>query len=110
MTSAAASLPTWSRPARRDRSRVVTGTLVAVAGALAVFYVIELNSLSRRGFEVRAFEQRIQNLQQEQQKLSLRLAELQSMTRMEERVQSLGLVPADQVQYLKIGGAPVARR
>ena len=91
-------------------SHAIRGALLVTIALLAVAYVIELNLISRRGFQVRTLEQRVKQLQQEQQTLTLRLAELQSLTSTEDRIASLGLVPADTIEYVSIGGASVARR
>lgn len=102
----------WSyhRPRRISLSRWGRPAALAVITALAISYVVELNLVSRRGFQARALEQRLVELREENQKFTLKLAELQSLTGLDERVAALGLVPIDQVDYVSVGSAPVARK
>lgn len=92
-------LRTWWRP-----------LLAVMVVLLGVSYVVELNLISSRGFQARRLEQRLNSLREENRRLNLQVAELQSLTSVGERIQTLGLVPAESVQYLTVGGAAVARR
>lgn len=110
MTANTLSLSAYGRPKRISFDRWFPLTILTLLAVLTVAYVVELNVVSRRGFQVRTLDTRLQTLREENRKLNIQLAELQSMTGIEDRIAALGLVPTADVQYLTVGPEPVARR
>lgn len=110
MTTATLSAYAYARPKRISFDRWFPLTILALLVVLTVAYVVELNVVSRRGFQVRTLDTRLQTLREENRKFNIQLAELQSMTGIEDRIAALGLVPSADVQYLTVGPESVARR
>lgn len=89
---------------------IVQAILVSLLAVLGVAYLIELNLISQRGFEVRKLEVRLQKLRETNSKFQLQLAELESMNGIEARIAELGMIPVGSVEYVSLGGTVVARR
>lgn len=89
---------------------VAQAALVVILAVLGVAYLIELNLISQRGFEVRRMEERLAEFRDVNAKLQLKVAELESMNGIETRISQLGMVPIEQVEFLSAGAAVVARR
>lgn len=88
-------------------SLVVLVTLVF--GALFV-YLLEVNSIAAKGFKVRDLEKNIQLIEEENEKLEVAVVEMQATSRLVERIQKLGLVAVDKVEYFGGAGTVVAQR
>ena len=80
-------------------------TAVSLAG-----YLAEVSSTSSKGFEIRKLQSDIATLKDESAKSEFRLAEGQSVQSLEQKVQSLGMVPTDHVEYIVPTNPVVARR
>ena len=87
--------------------RCVLLTSVAVFG---IMYVVQTSSISTKGYEINDLEGQIQVLEQENQKLEFEIATHRSMKSIQERLDGLGLVMADRVDYATLVGTAVARR
>lgn len=84
---------------------VMVGGLI-FAGAL---YLYQVNNISIKGYEVKAIESRIQDLEKENQKLKIREVESRSMYNIEKNTENLNLVNAANVTYVEMKG-PVAMK
>lgn len=71
--------------------------LTALAGG--VLYIREITSTTASGYDVSALERRAEDLRQEEQRLQLEAAELESLKRVEERVPKLDLVPVQALAF-----------
>lgn len=87
---------------------VVNVMLAAAVGALFIGYLALNNVAAARGFEIRATENRISDLEDQRSRLDLQVVELQAMDAIESQVGALGLVPVTRVDYMGIGPAAVA--
>jgi len=76
------------------------------AGAL---YLYQVNNISIKGYEVKAIENRIQGLEEENQKLRIREVESRSMYNIEKNTENLNLVNAVNVTYVEMNG-PMAMK
>lgn len=65
----------------------------------SIFYLIEINSMTTKGYEIKKFEKRITALKESEKKLELEAASLQSIQVIEESAQVLNLVPSAGMNY-----------
>jgi hypothetical protein len=81
-------------------------------GAIALFagYLALNNSATEKGFAIRGMERRINELQNQRQKLDLSVVTDESMDSLDGKIQGLGLVPVTEVDYLNGGSGAVAVR
>lgn len=92
-------------------SKTIFGVLFVClfVGALAL-YLLQVNSIAAKGFEVRELEQQINELEEGNEKLAVRIIELKTMNELEGKVAQLEMVPIDNMAYYDTTGQVVARR
>jgi cell division protein FtsL len=81
--------------------------LILVMGTM---YLVQVNRATTKGYQIRDLEKRINLIEESNQKAQLEIAELQSLDSIEERMETLGMVPVDRMQYVKVPGTSVAVR
>lgn len=86
----------WQRIADHTAFRVVLGVFVL---SLGFWYVGQTNALSAKGFALRDLEKQLSDLQNENRRLDVELAEQQSLRNLETRLQEVHLVPVGEVEY-----------
>lgn len=86
----------WQRLADHAGFRVTLGASVLLLG---FWYVGQTNALSAKGFALRDLENQLAQLQTENRRLDVELAELQSLRSLEARLPAANLVPVGQVEY-----------
>lgn len=79
------------------KSRILILALILLSGLI---YLIQINQVATGGFEVRALEEKIGDLKEDNKKLELQITELQSLSRLNEEVKDLDLVAQGEVDYL----------
>ncbi len=83
-------------------------TLWVVTIALGFAYIWQVNVGATAGFTLHALEQEIEIMQMEQDRLDVTVARLQSIDSVSTRVQMLGLIEVEQVEYVTVGQGSVA--
>ena len=83
--------------------------VVALIVVIGVSYLVQINSLATKGYQIEELENRITELQQEQADLELEALSLQSMGVVKEKVDNLGMVLAGESDYLQPTPVAVAR-
>jgi len=84
------------------------GKLILTLGAifliivLSVFYLIQVNNLVAKNFELRAFQKIITQSQNKNQELTISLMQLRSLKSLEQAAKDLNLVLIQEPKYLKI--------
>jgi len=71
-------------------------------------YLAVINSVSTRGFEIKNLEKRVEDLKEENKKLEMKTADLQSMEVIAQASKALDLEPAEKVEYLEVKAPYVA--
>lgn len=74
--------------------------LMGVIVVFGILYVIEVNNISTKGYEIKKLEKTLGELQDSQKKLELEASSLKSMQNIETEVKTLNLVPSNEVKYL----------
>ncbi len=80
--------------------------LVVFSGA---FYLYQVNNIAIKGYEIGEFENKIQQLQKDGQKLEIKEVELKSMYNIEKSLPDLNLVSSSAISYIETNG-PVAMK
>lgn len=73
-----------------------------------VSYLIQVNSLATKGYQIKELEKQLNELMAEKADLELETLSLQSLSAVKDRINDLGMVASGQAEYLSIA-APVAR-
>jgi hypothetical protein len=84
--------------------------LVAVVVMLSVGYIVQISHLSTGGYEIAKLEKEISKLSDESERLTTEVAEYQSISNVQKRLQGLSMVPAQNIKYVKLGDTAVAQR
>lgn len=82
--------------------------LVVCLIVLGIGYLAEINSLSTKGFALKALESRKSELQQQQKDLQVQLTEARATENIMNKIEKLSMVPVYSVSYIKVGGGDVA--
>lgn len=85
---------------------VVLVTLVAALG----IYLLEVNTIAAKGFQIREFEKQVYSLREQNDKLAIEVVEMRSMNNLDEQVSELGMVTVEDILYYDVAGQVVARR
>lgn len=78
--------------------------IFALLACFGIFYLLIVNNLSTKGYEIKRLEKRIGELNEMQKRLGVESAALQSVQQIEETVQTLNLVPSKEINYPKGNG------
>ena len=85
---------------------IVIGVMIAVMG---VSYLVQINGLVAKGYQISELEQKIAELTNLNADLKLETLSLQSMDSIKDKVNGLGLVAVGEVEYLNPTPVAVAR-
>lgn len=91
----------------------VPGPVTMTIGIIVLFCVVSLLFLvqvfqsSTTGYEVSALETQIEELKEENKKLEIQAAELQSLDSIEASVQEINMVPVENIVYIEPPAASV---
>lgn len=89
------------------KAAVVLGGFAMMFGA---GYLIQINSVASKGYEIRKLENAISDLKEEGGRLELKVASEQSVQAVERKVKDMGLVPSPKVEYVVDAAPVVAKR
>lgn len=99
-------LPNYRRNSTRRPKFAISGQVLGIAVftaccLLAAVYLIQANSFSTKGFEIRTVQDKVSQLRDEQRQLQVQSAELQSFQRIQGDPKLLNMVPVTSVSYLR---------
>jgi hypothetical protein len=91
------------KTAQPEKYGVQTGIffLVACLFVAGSVYLYQVNSIVTKGYEIREYETKIQELKKESQQLKIKEVELKSMYNIEKSMDGLNLVPSESVSYVE---------
>lgn len=75
-----------------------------------VLHVVNLSTMSTKGYDMTELQKQITMLERENQKLEIKIAKYSSMQSIQERLDGMKMVSADNIEYSTIIGTAVARR
>lgn len=104
--SLALTAPFFTKKTKNSSSSAlhINLALLALIVTFGFLYLFQINSLGTRGYEIRQMEQQIKVLQAENKELQIQSSSLSSITRIQRDAESLRMVPANNVTYIKDAG------
>lgn len=84
--------------------------IVCIGVVFGIMYIVQMNSISTRGYEMSDLENQITLLEQENQKLEFQIASNKSMKSIQSRLVGKEFVAADTYQYGSLVGTVMAMR
>lgn len=86
----------------------VNVSLLAIILALGTYYLLQVNNLAITGYSIRDYENQIVELEEENHRLELVIAQKQSIYEVRSKVDALALEPVGNLQYFR--ASDVARK
>jgi len=93
--------------ATKKISMIILGALIV--GSIGA-YLFEVNRIAAQGFQIRELENQIYSMQEENEKLSIQMVEMQSMSAVESRIENMAMIPVDNIAYYDSASPVVARK
>lgn len=85
-------------------------SLVVFTLIFGLLYLYQTNSVSTKGYKIYEVEKQIKELENENRRLNVEIAKIQSIQNLQERAKQSGLVAVDKIDYLTNVGSAVAMR
>lgn len=98
-----------SAPTMPRQLTVVHILLAMVIVALGSVYLVQINGLATKGYQIKDLEQQVNDLKLENSDLQLQSLGLQSMDAVKDKVGTLDMVSANSADYLAARPVAVAR-
>ncbi|MBU4421997.1 hypothetical protein L6259_01330 [Candidatus Parcubacteria bacterium] len=104
---------------RRQRGRAKKGKLpvfrfnifaVALALVFLIGNLVIINSITENGYKMKKMKEDLMDLKNKKQELSLEISERQSMENVLSKVEDLGLVKADKIEYIEGSASAMVKR
>ncbi len=86
---------------------IILGIAVLLAG---MAYLLSMNHSSTKGFEIKGLETRLQTLEEQNQRLELKVTELQSLSMIQEASKTMNMVAASSIEFAPAVGSVFAIR
>lgn len=85
-------------------------TLIALIVVCGLLFVVQISSVSTKGFEISDLEKSVQELERDNQKLEVQISEYRSMQSIQARLQDMDMIASADIEYIMPVGTAVARR
>ena len=82
--------------------------IVILIVGIGIVYLLQMNHMSVKGYEIKDLENRIQDLEEYNKKLQLQIDEKQSLSYINDKLADLQMVDVGRVEYLSAKAASVA--
>lgn len=100
-----------SSPARSVARPWLAPTVFAAVAVLSIVgYLVQVSSTSAKSSEIRQLQKEVAQLKDQSERAELRLAQGSSVAAVEAKIQTLGLVPADRLEYVTPTSLALARK
>ncbi|GAC1412364.1 MAG: hypothetical protein NVSMB66_1200 [Candidatus Doudnabacteria bacterium] len=76
-------------------------SVLTAAGLLLLFYMIQVNSFSTKGYEIKNLQTKVESLRNDQRALEVQSAELQSLQRIQSSSAVLNMVSVSTISYVQ---------
>jgi len=96
-------------PAMKINIKTINIVLAVLITVVGVSYLVQINSLATKGYQIRELEQKVTELKQASDDLELEALNLQSMGAVKNKVDELNMVLAGETDYLSPTPVVVAR-
>lgn len=83
-----------------ESKRVASFFLAAFVCLVVISYILQMTSVSTKGYEIESYEKKLEDLKRENQKLQIELADLNSIYNIEETSSKLSKVSPKDINYI----------
>jgi cell division protein FtsB len=93
----------------KESKKVLSFVVVFLICTLSLLYIFQINNIATKGYEVEKYEKKLSRIKKENQKMMIRLADLESMYRIESRTKKkLQAVSFNDITYITSSSSVVA--
>lgn len=85
-------------------------SLCVLVLGMGILYIVQLNTVSTKGFVIADLERNIHKLEKEQEDLSVKISTYRSMQSIEERLSNMQFTSVDSPIYIEVNDGAVVRR
>lgn len=89
-------------------SMILSLIIVCLIILSGTFYLIQVNKVATKGYQIRDFEQQIKELEENNKKLATEKIKLESNVEIEKRIANLGMVRVNSIDYVEDTHSAVA--
>lgn len=93
-----------------SRGTLLPFVLVGMLAVLVFAYVVLMNALTQKSFALKKLNNEVSALEHDGKRLEVDLAQKESMTNLADRIDALGMVPTEKLEYVNTGIDAVALR
>jgi len=92
---------------KEESSRIKTKKLLVVVLIFSIlmaglFYIIQANSITSNGYKIRALKKEFSQLEEQNKNLQINISNLKSISVLQSKTESFGMLKAQSVEYLAI--------
>ena len=102
------AIPQFRLPGLLAGAAIRTLILFSVVALLAGYFS-QISSLTTGGYKIKDLEKQKVTISDENERLKAEIASYQSMNSVKKRLESMGMVKAENIKYIKVGDGPVAK-
>ena len=84
----------------RESKKVTAAFIVVLFFVVGLLYIFQINGVATKGYDIREYEKRLEDLKRENQKMMIVAAELKSMQILEKKAGELSYVDSKDIAYI----------
>lgn len=92
------------------RANIFKNLLIIAVIAVSISYLLCINDLSIKGFEIKDLKKQVQKITDDNQQMEIKIADLKSLDSVYDRAQDLRMVKVDKIEYLTTTETTVAMK
>ncbi len=104
------SAPMMDRPTRTISLRFVNKIFMILLLVSGVYYITTINDLVVKGFVLQDLKAKVEVLRDDNRTMDARAVALKSCNDLSSRIDGLGMVTADKIEYIKVGKGILAAK
>ena len=99
-----------SKKSKRLNLKIVNGFLGSIIVVLGVFYLVNINDLTVKGFALKELRSESNLLISDNKDCEAKIMNLQSYNNLNDKIKKLNMVAVSEVEYLSINNSVLARK
>lgn len=78
--------------------------------SLMIFYIFQSNSFIKQGYLIQNYQQRVEELREENKALEVNFVQTNSLATIEQRIQELNFVEIEKINYIQLLSSQIATK
>lgn len=94
----------------KESEKVVNYLVMILICAMGLLYIFQTNDITTKGYDVEKYEKKLSNLQKENQKMAVELADLKSMDNFGDKINRFSAISYKDITYITSSSSIVAMK